>query len=439
MERSSSAAGSREHRVARPPAAPLHTTRRRVTAVLPWLALALVVALGAVLRIGQAPEVRKRGPDEVIYTYFSVTIANRGLGVTRDLFRDYESDTSNWSYPVPTRITYVLANALTMRLMKERGLLSGVITSCLFSIASLLVLAWLARRFFGPWVAVTAVLLLAFQSDELSIAARAWVDAAFACFGLLLLLAAGGIASGGRWPWQAGFMLTATLLLLTKQTAVVGYVPCVIALAWILARRGDRGGLAWLLGGAVVSVAATVAIWGALAGGVTVALSALMHSLHPSALGRAYVATFSTGPWFRFPYTLWRVGPTSTTLALAGGLMVMLGRERVLEAPAARVAGIALLLVTSYVAFASVVPGMQNLRYICPADGALAMLAALGLALPLRWLQRRWAGLRSGLVTTAAALLLVVGLAHEYQVFASRLLRIGDVPVRNVLDALGPP
>ena len=112
------------------------------------------------------------------------------------------------------------------------------------------------------------------------------------------------------------------LLLLTKQTGAIGYGVCWLWAMWVvLVKERYWKGAALLAAGGACSVALTIGIWGMLAGSVGVALSALHHSLHPSAEGKAYIEEVSSGPWYRFFYLLWVVGPLTAVLALVGGFI----------------------------------------------------------------------------------------------------------------------
>ena len=203
---------------------------------------------------------------------------------------------------MPNRISDVL---LVTAAMKSLGVGNGqpaIIVSCLFSILSLVLLAWIGLRFFNPAVALGAVTFLAFSVGELGIAVRAWPDATLAFFGLLMVYFTCELTRDPRRiVWYPAFLGAGALLLLTKQTGILGYGACALWAMWVAAREERYWkGVGMIAAGVLASIALTLWIWGALAGGVGVALSAFGHSLHLSAMGRAYVETVCTGPWTRF-------------------------------------------------------------------------------------------------------------------------------------------
>lgn len=404
------------------------------------LALAAVIATGIVLRVAYLDDVQSRSPDEMYYTEFAARVANEGLGATRGLFAEYEGDSAKWSYPVPNRIAYVLLVAAAMRLANRRDEICGVAVSCVFSILSLFLLAWIGLRFFNGWVAVGAVAFMAFSVGELGIAPRVWVDATFAFFGLLLLYTTCEITRNSRRvAWYLAFFAVGVLLMLTKQTGVFGFAVCGLYVMWVVVMRERYWrGAAFLAAGGVGSIALTLGIWGILAGSVGVALSALNHSLHPSAAGRAYIEEVSTGAWYRFFYLLLVVGPLTAVMALGGALAAVLSRRVFSTAAEARAAASALAMTASFVGVSSFVPGMQNLRYIGPADGAYCLLAGVGLWSVMSLAQRRLPRPRYRSLLIIAVAIVALDLLRDNETFRSVVLRSGmeDMPAKWILERI---
>jgi hypothetical protein len=405
-----------------------------------WIALAVALAAGTAVRGIGLGDVVTRSPDERFYLRFAERIATDGPGAARTLFAEYERDSTLWSFPVPNRIGYVAMVAGVMKASGVRTEGAGVAVSCALSVLSLLLLAWMALRFFGPPVAAAAVAFLAFTFGELAIAPRAWVDATFAFLGLLMLHVTIELTRAPRRiGWHVAFHGVGVLLLLTKQTGVVAYGACALWVLWVMLREQRWGkGAALLVAGGALSVALTLAIWGALAGGVGVALSALAHSLRPSAMGQAYVDTYSSGPWHQFFRLLWGVGPLTLVLAMIGSGVTVARARGLPDAEQARAAGAALVMTVAHLAFSCLVPGMQNPRYIVPADGAYCLLAAIGLRHSLGLASRRLPATAIRLVVVAALALVIAVLARDYRTFMTVVVRTGtqDIPARWVLDRL---
>jgi 4-amino-4-deoxy-L-arabinose transferase-like glycosyltransferase len=410
-------------------------------------ALAAAILVGLVLRTSHLADVTSRSPDERAYTYYAGRIADGGLGVTPALFREYESDSRMWSYPVPNRITYVLLTAVAMKIGGGRDASAGVAVSCLFSCLSLVLLAWMGVRFFNRWIALAAVTFQAFSMCELAMAQRAWQDATFGFFGLLLLCATFEVTrQPRRISLYAAFFGLGALSMLTKQTGVITYALCALWIIWrLLAKERSWKRTALVVLGGLASIALCIGAWSILAGSTGVALSALNHSLHPGEAGRAYVEAVSSGPWHQFPYLLWIVSPLTALLTVVG-LAVAIVSNRLLEKvgcapviPDACAAGCAALTTLGFVAFASFVPGMQNLRYICPASGAYCLLAGLGLWYLVSLARQSLPATAARTVFLLAVVAVVIGAVRDYRAFSSVVVASGmqDLPVAWIRKQMG--
>ena len=393
---------------------------------LMWGALAAVIVMGVVLRTSNLGGVPTRSPDERIYLSYAARVAHGGLGAVPPLFQMYEGNSQMWSYPVPNRITYVLMVAAAMK-MGFQDVAAGVAVSCLSSCLSLVLVAWIGIRFFNRWIALAAAAFLGCSLCELAMAQRAWQDAAFGFFGLLLLYVTLELArQPRRILWYPSFFGLGAFSLLTKQTGVVTYGLCAVWVLWtVLGKERSWKWTAVVVGGGLASIAITLGIWGALAGGVGTALSALNHSLHPEGAGRAYVDAVSTGPWYQFPYLLWLASPLTALTGLLGIAVavrpsgLLRGVDRAPALPDMDAAACVTLLALGFVAFASFVPGMQNLRYICPANGAICLLAGLGIWYAMALARQALPGTGAQVVFVLGVLAVGIGAMRDYRAFTS--------------------
>jgi 4-amino-4-deoxy-L-arabinose transferase-like glycosyltransferase len=363
------------------PAAGIGTVKRPFVPVT----LAAVIVIGVVLRVINLAGVASRSPDEAQYIYYASRIADQGLGVTPKLFADYESNSSNWVYPCPSRFGHVLLFAGAMKISGVRDASAGAAVSCLFSSLSLVLVTWIGLRFFNRWIALAGVTFLAFSVGELGMAQRAWQDATFSFLGLLLICLTCEITrSPRRFLLFPAFFAVGAYSLLTKESGVLSYG---LSAAWLLGvllckERYWRGAVLLVLGG-VASVAGCVLVWSLLAGGVPTALSAVNHSFRSG--GGAWAAQNCSGPWYQFYYMLWIVGPATAALALAGAVVAAHPRqlfrrvERAGQIVDPRAAGVATFFTLGFFAFSAFVPNFQYLRIIGPADGPYCLLAGLGL------------------------------------------------------------
>jgi hypothetical protein len=363
------------------PAAGTGTVKRLVVPV----ALAVVIAIGVVLRIINLSGVPSRSPDEQVYTYYASRIADQGLGVTPALIAEYEGDSARWVYPPPTRIGYASLIAAAMKVSDVRDPSAGAAVSCLFSSLSLVLAVWIGLRFFNPWIALSAVTFLVVSVGELGIAQRAWQDAPFGFFGLFLAYLTCEITrSPRRLPLHLAFLAVGAYSLLIKETGVVAYGLCA---AWVLGvlvvKERSWKAAALLAVGGVASLAGTVLVWSILCGGMGPALSALNHAARSR--NSEWTVQNCSGPWYQFPYLLWIVGPATAALALVGAVVAALPRqllrrvEGVEKIADPRAAGVAALISMGFIALASFVPNFQYLRIISPAYGPYCLLAGLGL------------------------------------------------------------
>ncbi|MGC9969479.1 MAG: hypothetical protein ABSE56_02695 [Bryobacteraceae bacterium] len=365
------------------PAAGTGTVKRLVVPV----ALAVVIAVGVVLRVINLAGVPSRSPDEKVYTRYASRIADQGLGVTPALIAEFERNPGNWVYPPPTRIGYVWLVAAAMKVSGVGDESAGAAVSCLFSCLSLALVAWFGWRFFNPWIAVFAVTFLAFSVGELGMAQRAWLDAPLGFCGLLLAYLTSEITrSPRRVLLYAAWLAAGAYSLMTKESGVLSYGLCA---AWVLGvlvvKERSWKAVALLALGGVACLAGTLLVWGILANGIRPSLSALHHVLSGHSAAGSYPTQYYSGPWYQFFYLLWIVGPATAALALVGTVVAVLPRRLLHRAEGVgqivdpRAAEVAALIALGFVAFASFVPNFQYLRIISPADGTYCLLAGLGL------------------------------------------------------------
>jgi 4-amino-4-deoxy-L-arabinose transferase-like glycosyltransferase len=291
------------------------------------LALVAVIAIGVALRIIDLSGVPSRSPDEGTYTDYASRIADQGPAAIRALVAEYEADSGRWVYPPPTRVGYAGLIALAMKISDARDPSVGAAVSCLFSSLSLVLLAWLGWRFFNPWIALCAVTFLAVLVGELGVAERAWQDAPFGFFGLLLVYLTCEIArSPRRLPLYLAFLAVGAYSVLTKETGVVAYGLCT---AWVmgvlLVKERSWKAAAMLAAGGAASLAGTVLVWSVLCGGMGPAFSVLSHAAR--ARSSPWTVLNCSGPWYQFPYLLWIVDPATAVLALVGTVVAALPRR----------------------------------------------------------------------------------------------------------------
>jgi hypothetical protein len=402
------------------------------------LALAAILLAAIFLRSQHMTDVATRSPDERTYTAYASRLADDGPGVYRELFANYDGSQDQWIYPSPTRLGNVLLFAGVMRVTGVRDGRAGAAASWLFSILSVALVAWMGLRFFHPCVALFAAAFMASSFGELGMARRAWQDTTFGFCGLLIIYLACEI---GRRPRAKGLYIALSVVgafsLLTKETSVLSYGLVLLWLtAWALWDSSSDSS-SWRRVAAIVatgaaSLAVTVAVLGALAGNVRIAISSVEHSTRSGA--GLWAQQYCSGPWYQFPYLLWMVGPLAAAAALAGvGVALSLRWTAVSNYSAivdSRAAGLAAFMTIAFVSFASFFPHLQYLRILSPAAGSYCLLAGLGLWFSLSWARCSLARSLQGRLARHAAEI-AVGIAmvasgvHDYRSFTTVVVGSG--------------
>ena len=340
-----------------------------------WWALALILAVAALLRMGW-PGLTEFKQDEAHLYSLALDVAE---------FRAFPLRGISSSVGLPNSPISVYLFALPLFVWKSP--LSATLFAGALSTASVALGYWLARRYWGARVAVMSAVLYAAAPWAVIYSRKIWAQDLLPLF-TLGCVAAGllGFVEGRRW-WQAAHLL---LLALVAQIHLSGLAlaPLTLLLLVLFRRNVDRRGLLIGLGAAALS--ALPMGWYALSrvGGPGEAIGWL--GAHPVSL-------------------------TTDSIALA--LMVIQG---------AQVRGLA--GAEAFRAFEATVPNFNSLLWL---GGALA-LAGLGLALWRWWAMRgrpRPLAVSAGLV---AALWLVLPslffLAHATPVFPHYFIILFPAP-----------
>jgi tetratricopeptide (TPR) repeat protein len=391
------------------------------------------------LRLLHFTDVPSRSPDERVYSHFAQQIALEGIGAYRSIFASYAADPGQWIYPSPTRVVHVLLFAGVMKLTGSTSPQAGAAVSLALGVASVLLLAWLGRRFFNRFVGVLAAFFLASYVAELEFARRAWGESTASFLCVLLLYSTCALAHEPlRWRSRLLFFATGLACLLTKETTILAYGLCG---AWLLTGRllaRDRASAALLGGGAMLSGLIALGALSWLACDVTYAIDGVLRGV--SIGSNDWGALNASGPWYQFPRLLALIGPVTVAMAGVGAVVTFVPRSaHVLQGlgpGAPRFAGLALLLAVAFIAACSFGPDLQYLRMMAPAHAPYCLLAALGVRSVLTesegWVHGR------GYPVALALLPLVLAFAsqHDYSLYRDVIVRSGmqDMAARWILD-----
>jgi len=217
-----------------------------------FLLLVFLVIGGAGIRLTSLDSVVRRSPDERTYTWEANTVLSSGMDGIRTLAAQFYATPSNFDYPPPSRVGFIWLLARVMDATGNTTPQAGAWLSCAASILSLLLVAGIGWKFFGPRIAIVALLFYSVSPVALSIARRAWEEAVIELLALVIILLAslivaadrGGDAAGMRHKFLSrensrGFLVFVTLLYLcagafcvtVKETAVLAFAACSF---WVL-------------------------------------------------------------------------------------------------------------------------------------------------------------------------------------------------------------
>jgi 4-amino-4-deoxy-L-arabinose transferase-like glycosyltransferase len=384
-------------------------------------ALTVILGAGIWLRCQHMTDVLSRSPDERTYTVYAARLADEGFGVYRELFTNYDLNPSSWVYPSPNRFGHVLLFAAMMKITGNRDGRAGAAVSWIFSIFSLLLVAWIGIRFFNPAVGLLAAAFLAFSFGELGMARRAWQDTTFGFCGLLLVYLTCEITAAPRRKiLYAAFFVVGTFAFLTKETAFLCFGLCGLWLAVILLfhERSWKLLIGLLLGG-LGSLLLAFAVLAALAGRASLVLASVDHVTHSP--GWEWLKTYCSGPWYQFFYLLWIVGPLTAVMAAVGAVVAMFGRapqiRRFSGLRDVRAAGMTVIMTLGFIGLAAFVPNLQYLRIISPSDGTYCLLAAIGLWYLVALARHALPGFPRHGITGLAILAVVLAGLRDYDAF----------------------
>ncbi len=390
------------------------------------------MVLGIVLRLAHLGDVSIRTKDEQTYARYAARIAQEGPGASPAVFAGVVADPEGQSLPAPVRVAHTFLLAGMMRLIDDAsGYGAGVALSWIASVLSMVLLAWMGRRFFGPRVALTAVFFLAVSMEELTLSRRAWQDASLGLFCLLgMYFAMEILRSPRRIAPYAGFHLTFLWCTLTKQTGLLVYVvACAVVCGYLILRDRD-----WKRAGGVVLAASVVlvAAWELLAmaaGGPAEAWLALRRSVVFGPASEAYTLACCEGPWWQVTWALFLGNPVVVVMAVAG---IVPAAMRFRRRAAAVLAGAELLAMTGFISHNH---HLQNLRFTAPVHGVLCLLAAGGI-----WWLVRMAGPRYRRTLSGLAVIVILASGwREYRNFEKVAveganLDLGVIQIRQILE-----
>jgi 4-amino-4-deoxy-L-arabinose transferase-like glycosyltransferase len=332
--------------------------------------IAVLVCIGAELRLANLGNVNSRTPDERVYTYQAKTWLESGQPGIRSMVNEYKADAETRLYPPPTRVGMIRLVAAMMRWTGRGDESVGARISCAASVASLLLVALIGIRFLPGWAAASALLFYAVLPAELAIARRTWTDALVEFAGLLLIWFVCEITRGSKnRVWYPLFALVGSASILVKESMPVPYGLCALWILWILARRRDWTNAAILIGATAAGMGASV-WWLSHQLGSLADYVGIVTGIPRENAANEYALEYASGPPYLMLLAFWIVAPVTSLLSLAGLFAVWKKRELPLIFLA--------YFTVAYVAVAMAEPHFLNLRYVGNTYGPFCLLAGLG-------------------------------------------------------------
>jgi hypothetical protein len=399
-----------------------------------WFVLVGVLCVGAVLRLMDVGSSAK-SPDEWNYARQARLIRNLGHEAFPVMIAEFRGDNS---LPPPTRAGFLYLLTGVMRVTGRTDEMAGTWVSCVASLASLLLLARIGWRFFGPVVAVIAVTFYASSALPLMTSHKGWQDATVEMLTLGLMLAAAEIMSGARiWLWSLAFTLTGAVCLTMKEVPAAVFLLLSVCVVWsLLHRQSGRRPLEIFLGLWVGSVAVALGWLTYLLGDARLLLE-YPHLTAVFLAGSEYSRTFESGTAINLLHGFWIISPLALVcfplglVALAGPLDRLAG-AMVNRTIAIGFAGVALF----FAGAAVVTPHHLNFRYICPAFGPLYLVAGLGCWWVAEGIATRLRRTEQPVFLAGVALVVLVSGVSDYTIFQQRFLapKLTDLSIKMILS-----
>jgi 4-amino-4-deoxy-L-arabinose transferase-like glycosyltransferase len=310
--------------------------------------------------------------DDGFYVAFMNSVARDGLSAFPRLFEAWNARPSDWVFPPPTRIAFVVASALLSHVFGP-----GLVTLSWLSLLSHLAwttINWLfARRHRGEAFALALAALCGFSPLLLGLGRLALMDS-FACMTVTLAiwLFLEALEQPAVLRWRILFGVGFSLAVLSKELSVLLVPPFVVMLLIERYANKTRLSLAAFAATFAVSGLVTGALFVLAAGGVEPLLTTTRTVL-TSPSTNEYAIAYCAGPWYRYliDYLCLSAFPTVLGVLASGSLI-----ERVRTGAWLRIE--VFFFVLGCLLFAEQAPLIKNLRYM------------VALELPLRFLALSW-------------------------------------------------
>lgn len=396
-----------------------------------WCVLAAVLLGGALLRATHIHDPHRLTPNERAYLYYAGRIHDEGLGAARAIHAEYVDNPDMWELAPPVRIGYLMVLETAMSVMGTKDLEAGMAVSFLASVLTLPIVAWMGMRFFNPWVALIASALCGTSFTEIWLVRGTPQDGVFGLLGLAAVWLTCEIMRAPRrlWLWIP-YHLVGIEAVLVKQSGVFVYgFTALWLIAFLLFHERAVRQAAVLAASVAAGLLVACGILILLAGNAHSAWRAYQLGFLCNDEAWAYQEDCCFGPWTQLPIALFLLSPVTFVLSVVGMGVVALPQAwgSTLTVLQRYYGAVCAFMAVGFVFLFSFYPKMQILRYITPGDGAVCLVAALGLWFLLSQAQRRLPRLDYAALVAIAVLGVAEGLVRDYGIF-NRVAMQADIP-----------
>jgi hypothetical protein len=334
---------------------------------LPPEAFAPGGSLHGIASLHPQPGFTSIGFDENLYRDYVDGLTKGGLGAYPDIVDEYVEHQQELTGSIlpPVRFLYIFTAYVWRSLFGSDALTALHQVASFFSMLTLGLVALFAWRSRGAVWSLGTAALVAVAPTQIHMSQHALVDGFFTFWALLTLwLLWENFRAPRDWRWLVAYLLSLSLLVLTKENSAFVWFGCVIL---IVANR-------WLQFGTVTRELLIATILGPLLGVVILVFLAggiptLFETYHLSITKNftlGYAIRTGDGPWQRYLVDLLLVSPIILVLAL--GCVFRLDRTQKPEW------FMSIFIAASYLVMCNLKYGM-NLRYANMWDMSLRFLA----------------------------------------------------------------
>jgi len=264
------------------------------------------------------------GVDEGYYLRYAHFIGENGILGFRELFKEYINNQSNWLFPNPLRVGFIILSAVWLKILGYSFLNLAFLS--LFSYAALLILSYYySKKYLGNRIALLFIVLLAFSPLNMALSRRALLDSTANLFSIASIWMLWDFLQGKSKAKLILFIVIFSLSILVKETGVL-FCPIFIAyLAFNNYKRRENDYYRDLLFISIVPLTIVGLVYFLLGCIPFIPLVSKIVITSPGA--NPYAINYGAGPWYRYLIDYMLLSPAVIILALGFLIRSFLDKE----------------------------------------------------------------------------------------------------------------